>query len=118
MTDETKLDCLCTKPQFNDWVLKPGDVIAVTSHTQNTTGVQIPFVTMGIAGYIADGFTRALAAGENIVGTIVQVDPDCLYLFGAWGRNDRRMGIFQIKPEQVSSGELAILGVLLLKGEK
>ena len=116
--DEMKLDCLCTKPQFNDCVLKPGDIIAVTSHMQNTDGVQIPFVTMGIAGHIADGFTRALAAGENIVGTIVQVDPDSLYLFGAWGRSDRRTGIFQIKPEQVSSGELAILGVLLLRGGK
>ena len=118
MTDETKLDCLCTKPQFNDWVLKPGDVIAVTSHAQNTADVRIPFVTMGIAGYISGAFDRALGAGENIIGTIVQVEPDGLYLFGAWGRNDRRTGIFHIKPEQVSSGDLTISGVLLLKGDK
>ena len=117
MPDGTKLDCLCAKPQFNDWVLKPGDIISVTSHAENTSDVQIPFVTMGIAGYITDACDRALGAGENIVGTIMQVDPDGLYLFGAWGRNDRRTGIFHIKPEQVSSGELTISGVLLLKGD-
>lgn len=119
MSDYGKIYGLRNKPVFNSSKLKPGDVIVISVNCLPQQTIDVPFKKYNPedCSYTAST-VRRLQAGEKIVGVIVSVTESKLYMFGAWGSNDRRVGNFMIGAEQVVNQNLVIEERIRLEGDE